>query len=183
VKSIYSFIKKHFSNIFLFALVLVFIFTGKFSVLKDRVESWWGKGQGTQIEDMTFNYLQGNKQIKLSSLKGKVVLINFWATWCPPCRIEIPSFIDIYSKTDRNKFEIIGVSIDNNGSEIVKQYIKEKSINYPITMANKEIISKFDEIVAVPTSFLLDKEGKVVKKYSGLYMQSTFENDIKSIID
>lgn len=183
MNKIYLFIKNHISDIFIVLLIAFFIYTGKFAVLKDRIESWWGKNQGKQVEDMSFSYLQNNRTINLSDLKGKVVLINFWATWCPPCRIEIPNFIDIYSKTDKTKFELIGISVDTKGSEIVNQYIKENKINYPVTMANKNIYSKFDEIVAVPTSYLLDKEGKIVKKYSGFYLKSTFENDIKKIIE
>lgn len=182
MNNIAVFLKKYIWDILLITLILFLFFTGKFNVLKDRVEAWWGKDKGLKVEDMTFNYLQDNKTVKLSDLKGKVVLINFWATWCPPCRVEIPSFLDIYSKTDRNKFEIIGVSIDTTGADSVKQFLKEYSITYPVTMTTQEINSRFDPIVAVPTSYLLDQNGKIVRKYSGLYMKSTFENDIKSLI-
>lgn len=178
-----KFLKSHISDIFLVILIIFFIYTGKFYVLKDRVEAWFGKSKGIQVQDMTFNYIQDNKTVKLSDLKGKVVLINFWATWCPPCKIEIPSFVDIYSKANKSKFELVGVSVDNTGADSVKQFINNSSINYPVTMTTQDISSKFDPIIAVPTSYLLDRNGKIVKKYSGLYMKSTFENDIKELIN
>lgn len=159
------------------------LYTGRLAILKDRVEAFVGTQQNIKVNDIKFTYLENNKVVKLSELKGKVVLINFWATWCPPCKIEIPGFVELYDKYNENGFEIIGVSVDTSGSDSVKSFVKSEKINYPVVMADKELAEKFDEIVAIPTSFLINQKGEIVKKYSGLYMKSTFENDIKKLLE
>jgi thiol-disulfide isomerase/thioredoxin len=183
MKPVFSFLKKHFSDLLLIFIILFFIFTGKFALLKDKIEAWSGKDQGLEVADMQFNYLQNNERVNLSELKGKVVLINFWATWCPPCRVEIPGLVDIYGRYREKGLQIVGVSIDSTGSGPVRDFVRNEKISYPVSMASHDILGKFDEIVAVPTSFLLDKEGRIVKKYPGFYLKSTFENDIKQQLE
>jgi thiol-disulfide isomerase/thioredoxin len=178
----FNFLKKHSSAIFLVLIILFLFYTGKFAILKDRAEAWFGKDKGLKIADMQFNYLQTKQVTKLSQIKGKAVLINFWATWCPPCRFEIPSLMELYSSYNNKGLEIVGLSIDQGGIDTVLPFIREKKINYPVALVDRDILSKFDEIIAVPTSYLLDQNGIVVRKYSGFYLKSTFENDIKKVL-
>jgi thiol-disulfide isomerase/thioredoxin len=183
LKAVFLWISKNISTLFFIFLILLFFYTGKFNILKDRIEAWMGKDQGLKIADMTFNFIPSNQQINLSQLKGKVVLINFWATWCPPCRIEIPSLMELYGKYKPQGLEIIGVSIDSAGQTPVITFIKDKKINYPVVMANQDILKNFDPVIAVPTTYLLDKNGIVVRKFSGFYLKSSFENEIKKLLD
>lgn len=178
-----SFIKKHSTSLFLVVFLGVFIYTGKFALLQERAENFLGTTEPVLVNDMQFNYLGNNQAVKLTELKGKVVLVNFWATWCPPCKVEIPGFIDLYSQYKPKGFELIGVSVDTTGIDSVMAFAKEENINYPVAMATPDIVGKFEEMVAVPTSFLIDQNGQVVKKYSGLYPKSTFENDIKALLE
>lgn len=105
--------------------------------------------------------------MKLSDYKGKVVLVNFWATWCPPCRREIPDFTRVYKKYSKQGFVILGLSVDQEGASPVKSAIKEMSINYPVAMANQETVDAYGGIRAIPTSFLVDKNGKLTQKVVG----------------
>jgi peroxiredoxin len=177
-----AFVKKNLSNLFILVFIIFFISTGRFNILKDRFEAWSGKSRGIKVPHISFNYLQTGEKISLEQLKGKEVLLNFWATWCLPCRVEIPEFMDLYSEHKSSGLEIIGVSLDGNGSAPVLAFIRDKKVNYPVVMADSSIMNKFDPVIAVPTSYLIDKNGVVFKKYSGLYLKSTFETDIKNLL-
>ncbi|RMG79300.1 MAG: TlpA family protein disulfide reductase, partial [Bacteroidetes bacterium] len=114
--------------------------------------------------------------------KGKVVLINFWATWCPPCRNEIPDLIK-FRNENRKKFEIIGIALDREGPEIVKKFAREIGINYPVIMGTPEIVSSYGGIQAIPTSFLVDKEGDLVKKIVGFRNYKQFKQMINPFLE
>lgn len=122
------------------------------------------------------------KTIKLSSYKGKVVIIDFWATWCPPCRKGIPDLINLKKKYGSKGLEIIGVSVDRETKPDVIPFMKEKGINYPVVYADNNIIMNYGGIRAIPTSFVIDKQGKVVASYEGLIPEATYENHIKKIL-
>ena len=115
-------------------------------------------------------------------MKGKVVLVNFWATWCPPCKYEIPTFIKLQNKYRNDGFEIIGVSIDQGNNKQILSFINDYKINYLVARQNKSTFNTFGEMVAVPTSFLINQEGKIEKKYSGIYPQFSFENEIRRLL-
>lgn len=116
--------------------------------------------------------------LRLSDYRGKTVLLNFWATWCPPCRQEIPEFIRLYERYQGKGLEIIGISLDQGGAEEIKEFIKEFGVNYPIAMGDSDIIRAYGGIRAIPTSFLVNAEGRIVKKYVGAYPVTAFEKDI-----
>ncbi len=122
------------------------------------------------------------KILKLSDYRGKVVIIDFWATWCPPCRKGIPDLIDIKKKYGKQGVEIIGISVDTDTKSEVIPFIKEKGINYPVVYGNQNVYMQYGGIRAIPTTFVVDKEGKIVASYEGLVPKITYENHIKKIL-
>jgi thiol-disulfide isomerase/thioredoxin len=107
------------------------------------------------------------RTISSDSLKGKVVLINFWATWCGPCVVEIPDLVKLQAKY-RDQLVVIGVSEDENGEALVRKFAADKKINYPLVMSTPELQALFPGVVALPTTFALDRNGKMVQKHVGL---------------
>lgn len=125
--------------------------------------------------DVTFLELQGG-DLPLASLKGKVVLVNFWATWCDPCRGEIPDLIAIQKKYASQGFTILGVAMDVEGKKVVQPFVEntafkvgdtEEKMSYPILIGNEDLAEKFGGLIGMPTSVLISKNGKIVKRYIG----------------
>jgi thiol-disulfide isomerase/thioredoxin len=125
--------------------------------------------------------LNGNI-ISTAALKGKVVLITFWATWCPPCREEIPELIDLQSKY-ADKLQVIGVSMDDVRPEQVKEFALHTGINYPIIMASREILQEYGGAPALPTTFVVNREGRVVQKHVGLFSTQFYDREIRALAD
>jgi thiol-disulfide isomerase/thioredoxin len=125
------------------------------------------------------NDMNGNP-VSTAAWKGKVVLLNFWATWCPPCRAEVPVLIDLATRY-KDRVQIVGISLDD-GPEEVQQFIKETGINYPVVMANREIISEYGGIPALPTLFVVNTDGNVVQKHEGLYSRDLYETEIRLLL-
>ena len=119
---------------------------------------------------------------KLSDFKNKVVVIDFWATWCPPCKAEIPHFIDLYSQYKDQGLEIIGISLDFGGEKILPAFASKNNINYTILLGNEETGDLYGGIAAIPTTFIIDKNGYIRKKYIGYNEKAVFENDIKELL-
>ncbi|MEA2082721.1 MAG: TlpA disulfide reductase family protein [Thermodesulfobacteriota bacterium] len=120
--------------------------------------------------------------IDVNQFKGKVILINFFATWCGPCRIEIPELIKLQNKFGPKGFTAIGISVDQNGSESVKRFAKEFDINYPVVLANAKVTEDFGGVSVIPTTFLVNRKGNVVKYYPGLIDHRVFEIDLKQTL-
>jgi len=118
-----------------------------------------------------------DKDVALADYQGKVVLLNFWATWCDPCRIEIPWLIDLQAKYESRGFTVVGVAMDDEGKSVVAPFIdkerfavdgKQLPIDYPILIGNDEVGEKFGGILGYPTSFLISRDGMQVMKIQGL---------------
>jgi len=108
------------------------------------------------------------KTVRLSDYKGKVVLLDFWATWCGPCRIEIPWFIDIERKDKDKGFEVLGVSMDENGWEDVKPFLAAMKVNYRVVIGDDDISKAYGGVEDLPTTFLIDRQGKIAAIHIGL---------------
>ena len=121
---------------------------------------------GLPAPDFTFPDLNG-QQVSLSEHRGKVVLVNIWATWCPPCRQEMPSMQKLYERFNGENFEILAVSIDATGREAVAPFVRTMNLTFPIMLDPKEVIRPLYGITGVPESFIIDKEGIVVEKIIG----------------
>ena len=115
-----------------------------------------------------------------SGWRGKVVLINFWATWCGPCRAEIPALVALQDKY-RDRLFIVGISEDDGPIETVRQFAAAQRINYPIVMLTPEIERLLPGVSAIPTSFVLDREGRIVQKHVGLYPRDLLELETRSL--
>ncbi len=115
--------------------------------------------------DFTLKTLRG-EQITLSTLKGKVILLDFWATWCGPCKESIPQFVQMYRDFRAKGFEIIGLSMDRGDERAVRNFIKAMDIPYPVLIAPDDLAKKYG-VTALPTTFLIDKEGKIREKIVG----------------
>lgn len=127
---------------------------------------------------LTIQSLDG-RSISLADLGDKVVLLNFWATWCPPCREEIPDLIELQNKYD-GRLQIIGLSMDTGSPGAVKRFAEEKKINYPVAIASPELEAKFGGVIGLPTSFLVDTEGRVVQKHVGLHDPVLYDTEIRA---
>lgn len=131
---------------------------------------------GTPEPVVTFKNLDG-QDVPLSQYKGKVVLVNFWATWCEPCQIEIPWLIEMQQKYSSRGFTVLGVDVDDEGNNVVSAYTAKERfrvngeqlpIDYPILRGNDAVADKFGGLLGYPTSFLISRDGEIVKKTQGL---------------
>jgi thiol-disulfide isomerase/thioredoxin len=126
------------------------------------------------------NDLDG-KPLSLSEAKGKIVLLNFWATWCGPCRAEIPDLVDL-QKRYSDKLEIIALATDEDDPDEVRRFILQSGINYRVAMTSDEVRRDYGGIAALPTSFVIDPQGRIVQKHVGLNDPSIYELEVKAML-
>jgi peroxiredoxin len=132
--------------------------------------------------NFTFKDVHG-KPFALSDYKGKVVLLDFWATWCPPCRKEIPGFIELYNSYRSRGFAVIGVSMDESTSD-VKRFARKYQMNYPILIGTgrTDLEPAFGEL-PLPTAFVIARDGRICAKHDGLTPKEQFEKEIVSLLE
>src|SRR5207245_4226690 len=121
------------------------------------------------------------KSVTLADFHGKVILLNFWATWCGPCRAEIPDLVDLQEKY-KDRLQILGLVVDDDDQDAIKVFTEKFRINYPIALATGEIRIQYGGIPALPTSFVLDAEGRIVQKHEGLRDPILYETEIRSLL-
>jgi len=131
------------------------------------------------VGDVTMNDVDG-RRISSADWKGKVIIVNFWATWCPPCRAEIPDLIALQDKY-RDQLQIIGISEDEGGAELVKRFVDAHHMNYPIVMSTPELRKVFAGVSALPTSFIVSRESRVVMRHVGMLMAATTEAETRHL--
>jgi peroxiredoxin len=122
------------------------------------------------------------KTVHLSDYKGKVVLLDFWATWCGPCRVEIPWFTDMQRKKKDQGFEVLGVSMDDNGWEDVKPFLAEMKVNYRVVIGDDATTQAYGGVESLPTTFLIDKQGKIAAIHVGLANRKEFEDGVDELL-
>ena len=146
-----------------------------------------GRGQpgtGNQEPAPDFNLRKFNLgRVKLSDYRGKVVLVNFWATWCPPCVKEIPDFVALTDDYGEKGLIILGISLDKNPQQVLPGFIRKYKINYPILLDDGRVAGVYGGVTAIPTTFLVDREGNIRQKYVGARTRSVFEADIKKLLE
>lgn len=146
------------SKCFSIILIIFFLFLTQCSKTKEPVSSF--------APDFRLNSIDG-KEITLSELKGKVVLLDFWATWCGPCKESIPHLIEVYKKYKGKDFEIIGMNMDKKTEiEMVRKFVSSTGILYPVIITPENVIRSY-AVSAIPTSILIDKNGKIREKIVG----------------
>jgi peroxiredoxin len=124
--------------------------------------------------DFTVKDIEG-KTITLAGLKGKVVLVNFWATWCPPCREEIPDFVAFYNENKDRGLEIVGLSVDKMTAAELKPFVAHFKMSYPVALATSKIVRDFDPGDAIPTTIIIDKKGVIRDKQVGGMDRATLD--------
>ena len=123
------------------------------------------------------------KQVSLSDFKGKVVVLDFWATWCPPCVKEIPHFIELHEQYKDRGFAMVGISLDHQGVSVVKSFVRKYQVNYPILMTDGRVDKAYGGITGIPTTFVIDSAGNIRQKYVGYRDKAIFEADIKALLE
>ena len=124
----------------------------------------------------------GGQDVTLSEFEGKVVLLNFWATWCGPCKIEMPWFLEFQQKYRDQGFTVIAISMDEEGWGVVRPFLKDLKPNFPVVIGDDEIAQKFGGVVALPTTFIIDKEGNIASTHQGLVSKNKYEKDIRQLL-
>ena len=120
--------------------------------------------------------------VKLSDYKGKVVLLDFWATWCGGCKVEIPWFMEFENKYKDGGLAVIGVSMDEDGWKAVKPFIEQKKLNYPVVIGTEDLAKKYGGVDALPVTFLIDREGKIASTHTGLVDKAAVEHEIQKLL-
>jgi thiol-disulfide isomerase/thioredoxin len=121
------------------------------------------------------------KPVTLAGSKGKVILVNFWATWCGPCRAEIPDLVELQKKY-KDRLQILGLVVDDDDLDAIKKFARRFGINYPVALTTNDIRIQYGGIPALPTSFVLDSEGRIVQKHEGLRDPVLYETEIRSLL-
>lgn len=152
--------------IFVAVTVLVIILSLKLNDSSFKFSNQVAIKDNLPAPDFTFPGLDG-KMVSLSDLKGKVVLVNIWATWCPPCVDEMPSMEKLYRKLKGKNFEILAVSIDESGLKAVAPFMKKSSLTFPALIDSKGTIKTVYGITGIPESFIIDQQGILIKKIVG----------------
>ncbi len=137
---------------------------------------------GSTVPALTLPRLDGGT-LNLAGLRGQVVLVNFWATWCPPCRFEMPGFEKVYRDRHADGFTIVGISADQGPSSAVKSFLRERAITYPVAMATAEAMSAFGGVNTFPTSFLVDRKGVIRYTVQGIFAETTLRQAVQRLLD
>jgi len=120
--------------------------------------------------------------IRLSDYRGRVVLLNFWATWCHGCKTEIPWYVEFQEKYKSRGFIVLGASMDDGGWKVVKPFVKAKKLNYPVVIANDGLAKQY-ELGAMPLSVLIDRKGRIAESHSGVVDRTSWETKIQKLLD
>jgi peroxiredoxin len=174
-------------KVIIFALMVVIVagllimgkFQGKFPAGRARNAAIATKGHNAP--DFTLTDLQGHS-VKLSDLRGKAVVLNFWATWCPPCKEEIPWFVELQKRYGSQGLQIVGVSMDDGDQKDVEKFAAENAINYPVLLGKETVASQYGGIDYLPTTFYIDRDGVVMDRVFGQPGRDEIEKNIKLAI-
>ena len=133
---------------------------------------------GSAAPDFELKSLDG-KNVKLSDYRGKAVLLNFWATWCAPCKIEMPWFVELNKKYQAQGLVVVGVAMDDSGEGEIAKFAKEEGVNYPILLGKDSVGDAYGGVQFLPSTFYISRDGKIVKSNFGILGESDIEDNIK----
>lgn len=122
------------------------------------------------------------KTLELGKMKSKLIVVNFWATWCRPCTAEMPGLSEVYQNYKSRGLEIVGVSLDVKGWAVVKPFLQRTKVPYPIVLGDQSIVDDYGGIQAIPTTFFIDQDGNIVKKHIGYLSKDEFEKQVKTFL-
>lgn len=135
---------------------------------------------GDSAEEFSLQDLSG-RTVRLSDYKGKVVVVDFWATWCPPCRQEIPGFVKLHRQYRDRGVEFVGISFDRAAAP-VRQFASTYGVTYPIVLGTPEVAMAYGGVDAIPTTFVIDREGRITAKHTGFAPPDVFAGAIESAL-
>ncbi len=135
---------------------------------------------GNAAPDFTVTDIDGHK-LALSDFKGKVVLLDFWATWCAPCRAEIPHFVEMQNKYGSQGFQVIGISMDDDAKP-VREFYQQYKMNYPLAVGDDKLADRFGGVMGLPVNFLIDREGRIHSKHLGATDVSVFDEEVTALL-
>jgi peroxiredoxin len=139
-------------------------------------------GGHMQMVPFKLTNLTDNTELDSKQLEGQVLVVTFFATWCPPCIQEIPTFIDLQDSYKEKGFSIVAFSMDQGSQEQVRDFIKKHGIHYPVLPADDALAKGFGGVTGIPVTFVVNRKGEIVKKYLGYIEHATLENEIKSLL-
>jgi peroxiredoxin len=132
--------------------------------------------------DFTLKDLHGN-DVRLAAYRGKVILLDFWATWCGPCKVEIPWFVDFQTRYGKEGLQVLGISVDDT-IEKLRPYAAQFKMNYPVLqgLGRDEVLNAFGPIIGLPTTFVISRDGRICKTHTGLSSKDSFETRIRALL-
>ena len=133
-----------------------------------------------QVPDVSLTAL-GGKRVRLQELKGKILIVDFWATWCGPCKETIPDLVTLQKRHRRDGLEVIGISLDVQGEAAVAAFAKQYRMNYSVLLGDDRTVRAFGGIVGIPTSFVVDRRGRIVKRFVGVVDAAAYEDVIRNL--
>src|SRR5277367_486717 len=158
--------------------LVILLFRGSSSVAGETTQIKDAKpAPGWELQDLD------GKTVRSSDFKGKVLILDFWATWCPPCRAEIPGFIELQKKYSAQGLAVVGVSVDQASADTVKSFAQKMGMNYPVVLADAKITAAYGGIDGLPTTFIIDRAGRIVKQHLGFTEKSEVEAEIKPLLN
>ncbi|MFB3915865.1 MAG: peroxiredoxin family protein [Terriglobales bacterium] len=140
-----------------------------------------GTVKGKLAPEFELKDLDGNT-VRLSDYRGKAVLLNFWATWCPPCKEEMPWFVDLQKEYGPQGLEVLGVAMDDAGRDTIANFIQSMSVNYKILLGTENVADAYGGVQALPTTFCIGRDGKIVSRVFGLVTHREIEENVKTAL-
>jgi peroxiredoxin len=162
-------------------VVTAMLVGGKFLVRHSGTAVAAGNVKGQPAPDFQLKDLNGNT-VRLADLRGKAVLLNFWATWCSPCKVEIPWFVDLQKQYGPQGLQIVGVSMDDGAPDAVAKFAREMGINYTVLLGDDKMADAYGGVQALPTTFYIGRDGKFVSRVYGLVSHSEVETNIRAAL-
>jgi thiol-disulfide isomerase/thioredoxin len=141
-----------------------------------------GDVRGKGAPDFELTDVRTGKPVRLSDYRGKAVLLNFWATWCPPCKEEIPLFIYLQKQYEAQGLVILGVAMDDSGPNAIASFAEQARMNYPVLLGTDAVADQYGNVEALPTTFYIGRDGRIVNRIFGLVSQDTVEANIKAAL-
>jgi len=148
---------------------------------RSRVTTLVGDVRGKAAPDFELTSLDG-RRVKLSDYRGKAILLNFWATWCSPCKVEMPWLVDFQKKYGSDGLVVLGVAMDDTDAPKISEFAHEMGVNYPILLGTDKVSEDYGNVQFLPTSFYIDRDGKFVGKGVGVITRKEFEDNIQKAL-
>jgi thiol-disulfide isomerase/thioredoxin len=164
--------------------ILAMVASGKYlsrSRQNQNTSTLVGDVRGQAAPEFELTSLDG-KRVKLSDFRGKAVLLNFWATWCEPCKVEMPWFVELQKKYGNDGLVVLGVAMDDTETSKIAQFASEMGVNYPVLLGTDQVSEDYGNVQYLPTSFYIDREGKLVGKGTGLLGRDEIEQNVQKAL-